>query len=112
MRFASWIAAGAIAGWLTGKMLKRYGYSPLMDIVMGITGAVAVGFTISAMGAPGQAGILATTLVAIQGAILLTLLVALASGKKRHAWASEAVPLWRHSKRKGEPALSQSRETD
>ena len=112
MQFLMWIAAGAGAGWLTGKLTKRHGYGWLMDVVMGTTGALAGGFILIAMGASGGVGIIPTTLVAIQGAILLTLLVAFASGKKRNDWASEAIPGWRHTRRKGEPALSQSRETN
>jgi len=112
MEIAVWGAAGAVAGWLSGKLMKHHGYGSLMDTVMGVTGAVVGGGVVIAMGAPGEAGLFATTLMAIQGAILLTVLMALASGKKRLTWASEAVPDWRHSKRKGEDALSQSRETD
>lgn len=112
MQIITWIAVGAVAGWLSGKLMKRHGYGSLMDVVMGTTGALVGGFLITAMAPPAIAGIGLTTLVAIQGGILLTLLMAWASGKKRHAWASEAVPEWRHSKRKDEDALSQSRETN
>ena len=112
MQILLWMAVGAGAGWLSGKLMNRHGYGWLMDIVMGITGATVAGLVLSAMVTSRVAGIGLTTLVAVQGAIITTMLVAWASGKKRHAWASETVPEWRHSKREGENALSQSRETE
>ena len=44
MYFLSWIIVGLVAGWLAGKILKGNGYGPLMDMVIGIGGAVAGGF--------------------------------------------------------------------
>ncbi len=45
MYFLSWIIVGLVAGWSAGKILKGNGYGPLMDIAIGIGGAVAGGFT-------------------------------------------------------------------
>ena len=39
-----WIIVGLIAGWITGKLMKGSGYGALMDIVVGIIGAVIGGF--------------------------------------------------------------------
>ena len=36
-----WIIVGLIAGWLTGKIMSGGGYGPLMDIIVGILGALA-----------------------------------------------------------------------
>ena len=89
MQFLLWILAGAGAGWLTGRILKPYGYGPLMDILSGMTGAVTGGFIVSAVGQPGQFG---AVLVAFQCAVVLTVLVAFASGGQRHRLAHEVVP--------------------
>ncbi len=43
MYFLSWIIVGLVAGWSAGKILKGNGYGPLMDIAIGIGGAVAGG---------------------------------------------------------------------
>jgi uncharacterized membrane protein YeaQ/YmgE (transglycosylase-associated protein family) len=40
MYFLSWIIIGLIAGWSAEKILKGNRYGPLMDIVIGIGGAV------------------------------------------------------------------------
>ena len=37
-----WIIVGLIAGWLTGKIMSGGGYGPIMDIVVGVIGAVSV----------------------------------------------------------------------
>ena len=38
-----WVIVGLIAGWLTGKIMSGGGYGPLMDIIVGILGALRVG---------------------------------------------------------------------
>ncbi len=43
MYLLSWIVVGLVAGWLGGKILKGDGYGTVMDIAMGIGGAVAGG---------------------------------------------------------------------
>ena len=40
--FIWWIIVGLIAGWLTGKIMSGGGYGPLMDIIIGILGALEV----------------------------------------------------------------------
>ena len=45
-----WVIVGLIAGWLTGKLMSGGGYGPLMDIIIGILGAMAGGFIMSHLG--------------------------------------------------------------
>ncbi len=87
MQLLWWIIVGLIAGWITGKRMKGYGYGSLMDIVMGIAGAVAGGFILRSAGFSGQDGMIYATLVAILGAVILTLLIGFASGRRRYACA-------------------------
>ena len=82
MYFLSWILVGLVAGWLAGKMLKGDGYGPIMDIVMGIAGAVVGGLLMRSAGFSGYLGAIGTTLVAIIGAILLTLLAGFVNGRR------------------------------
>jgi uncharacterized membrane protein YeaQ/YmgE (transglycosylase-associated protein family) len=73
MYFVSWIIVGLVAGLFVGKTLKGDGYGPVMDIIMGISGAVAGGLLMQSAGVAGYSGTILTTLVAMTGAALLTL---------------------------------------
>jgi len=57
-----WITVGLIAGWITGKMMKGSGYGAVMDIVLGIIGAIVGGFIMRAVGFAGQGGMIYTTI--------------------------------------------------
>jgi uncharacterized membrane protein YeaQ/YmgE (transglycosylase-associated protein family) len=80
MHILWWIIVGLIAGWATGKIMSGSGYGPLVDIVVGIVGAIVGGAIMRALGGTGQGGMLYTILVAIGGAIVLTLLYRLIIG--------------------------------
>lgn len=81
MYFLSWIIVGLIAGWLAGTLLKGRGYGPLMDIGMGIVGAVVGGLVVRSAGF-GGGGTILTTFVAVIGAVLLTLLAGFVTGRR------------------------------
>ena len=85
MYFLSWIIVGMVAGWSAGKILKGNGYGPLMDMVIGIGGAVTGGFLMRSAGFSGYRETIYTTLVAIIGAVLLTLLAGFMNGKRLYA---------------------------
>ena len=71
-----WIIVGLIAGWLTGKLMKGSGYGALMDIVVGIVGAVIGGFVMSFFGESGVNGFnLYSFIVALVGACILIAIV-------------------------------------
>lgn len=70
-----WIIVGFIAGWATGKIMKGSGYGALMDIVVGIAGAIVGGFLMRMLGLAGQGGFFYTIIVAIFGAVLLTAVI-------------------------------------
>jgi uncharacterized membrane protein YeaQ/YmgE (transglycosylase-associated protein family) len=56
-----------------------------MDIAMGIGGAVAGGLLMRSAGFGGYAGTIMTTLVAMIGAALMTLLAGLVNGRRMYA---------------------------
>ena len=85
MYFLSWIIVGLVFGWSAGKILKGNGYGPLMDIAMGICGAVAGGLLVRSVGLGAYRGASFTTLVAIIGAVLLTLLAGFVNGRRLYA---------------------------
>ena len=70
MGFIWWIIVGLIAGWAAGKIMRGSGYGPLMDIVLGIVGAVVGGWLLGALGIH-AGGLIGTIVVAIVGAIFL-----------------------------------------
>ncbi len=85
MYFLSWIIVGLIVGWSAGKILKGNAYGPFMDIAMGICGAMAGGMLMRSAGVAGYGGTIITTLVAVIGAVLLTLLAGLVNGRRMYA---------------------------
>ena len=72
MSIIGWIVLGLIAGFIASKIVNRAGEGFLMDIVLGIVGAVVGGFIFEQFGAAGVTGInLYSMVVAIVGAIIL-----------------------------------------
>ena len=70
-----WLVVGLIAGWLAGKVMKGGGYGILMDIVLGIAGAIVGGGIIRFLGFYTSGGLIPAILVAILGAVALVALV-------------------------------------
>jgi len=77
-----WIIVGLIAGWATGKIMRGAGYGTIVDIVIGIAGAIIGGWIMQALGFAGQGGMIYTILVAIGGAVILTLVYRLIVGER------------------------------
>jgi len=66
----TWIVLGLIAGFIASKIVSGSGQGLLLDIVLGIVGAVLGGFLFSAIGSTGITGFnLWSVLVATLGAI-------------------------------------------
>jgi uncharacterized membrane protein YeaQ/YmgE (transglycosylase-associated protein family) len=65
-----WIIVGLVAGWAAGKVMKGSGYGVLMDIVLGIVGAVVGGLLLGIVGVHGE-GLIGSIVVAIFGAVFL-----------------------------------------
>jgi len=49
MGLLSWIVVGAIAGWLSGQVMKGRGFGLLGDIIVGIVGGLIGGFLAEAL---------------------------------------------------------------
>lgn len=65
-----WIVVGLIAGWAAGKIMKGGGYGAVMDIILGIVGAVLGGWLVGMLGIH-AGGLIGTIVVAIIGAVIL-----------------------------------------
>jgi uncharacterized membrane protein YeaQ/YmgE (transglycosylase-associated protein family) len=71
-----WIVIGIIAGWLTGKLMRGVGYGILMDLILGLIGAVIGGWVFGLLGIPSY-GFLGSLATATVGAVLLVAIVRL-----------------------------------
>jgi uncharacterized membrane protein YeaQ/YmgE (transglycosylase-associated protein family) len=86
MVLLSWIVVGAIAGWLSGQVMKGRGFGLLGDIVVGITGGLIGGFlAVMVFKVPNAVnGLnLTSTLVAFLGAVVLISVVRMSQGRRR-----------------------------
>jgi uncharacterized membrane protein YeaQ/YmgE (transglycosylase-associated protein family) len=61
---------GFIAGWLAGKVMNGGGFGVLMEIVLGIVGAVIGGWVFGRLGGFPFCGMLGTIVVAFAGAVI------------------------------------------
>jgi uncharacterized membrane protein YeaQ/YmgE (transglycosylase-associated protein family) len=82
MYVLAWIFIGVLVGWGAGRLLEGDGYGPLMDVVVGVGGALGGGFLIRTAAVAGHGGTILTTLVAAMGAVLFTMVVGFANGRK------------------------------
>jgi uncharacterized membrane protein YeaQ/YmgE (transglycosylase-associated protein family) len=71
-----WVVVGLIAGFLAGKVMKGGGYGVVMDIVLGIAGAVIGGWALGLLGIH-AGGLIGSIVVAFIGAVILVWLVRL-----------------------------------
>ena len=80
----AWIIIGAIAGFITGKLMKGSGYGFFMDLVVGIIGAMIGGFLSFHLGLGGvrEHGLIMSIIIAVIGAVILTALIRLVTGNR------------------------------
>jgi len=75
MPILSWVVLGLLAGFIGSKIVNKRGEGFLLDIVLGILGAIAGGWVFTLLGAGGVTGLnLYSLLVAVAGAILVLVL--------------------------------------
>jgi uncharacterized membrane protein YeaQ/YmgE (transglycosylase-associated protein family) len=69
MSFIAWIVLGLVAGFIASKLVNKSGEGMLLDIILGIVGAVAGGWLFNMFGMPGVTGLnLYSLVVAVIGA--------------------------------------------
>jgi uncharacterized membrane protein YeaQ/YmgE (transglycosylase-associated protein family) len=72
MSFFGWIVLGLIAGLIASMLVNKRGEGMLLDIVLGIVGAIAGGWLFHAFGSAGVTGFnLWSLMVAVIGAVML-----------------------------------------
>jgi len=72
MSIIGWIILGLIAGFIGSKIVNKAGQGIMLDIALGIVGAIVGGFIFSAFGASGITGLnIYSMIVAIIGSVVV-----------------------------------------
>ncbi len=66
---------GLVAGWAAGKIMKGSGYGLLMDLVLGVVGAMVGSGIMRILGFYTTGGLVPNILVAILGAVVVIALI-------------------------------------
>jgi uncharacterized membrane protein YeaQ/YmgE (transglycosylase-associated protein family) len=89
MGLLSWIVVGAIAGWLSGEVMKGKGFGLIGDIVVGVIGGLVGGFLAAQLFKVPNAvnGFnLTSILVAFVGAVVVIVVVRMLRGGGSRHW--------------------------
>ena len=72
MSILAWLVVGLIAGFIGSKLVNKSGSGLILDIVLGIVGALVGGFLFNMLGGAGVTGFnLYSLLVAVIGAVIV-----------------------------------------
>jgi uncharacterized membrane protein YeaQ/YmgE (transglycosylase-associated protein family) len=83
MSIIGWLVLGLIAGFIGSKIVNKTGEGVILDIVLGIVGAVVGGFLFSLIGAQGVTGFnLYSMFVAVIGAIVVLVIYHAVMGRR------------------------------
>ena len=75
MGIIAWLVLGLIAGFIASKVINKSGEGLIMDIVLGIVGAVVGGWLFTLVGYAGVTGFnIYSMFVAVVGAVVVLLL--------------------------------------
>lgn len=75
MSIFAWIILGLVAGFIGSKIVNKTGEGLILDIILGIVGAIAGGWLFNMFGAVGVTGLnLYSLLVAVVGAVVVLVL--------------------------------------
>ena len=83
MSIIGWIVLGLISGFIASKIVNRQGEGLLLDIVLGIVGAIVGGYLFSLFGAQGVSGVnIYSMFVAVIGAIVVLVIYHAVAGQR------------------------------
>lgn len=83
MSILAWIVLGLIAGFIASKLINKTGGGLVLDLVLGIVGAVAGGFLFNQFGQSGVTGLnLYSLLVATLGAVVVLIIYHAVTGRR------------------------------
>ena len=82
MSILAWIVLGLVAGFIGSKIVNKTGEGLILDVVLGIVGAVVGGFLFNQFGAAGVTGFnIYSMLVAVIGAVVVLVLYHMIVGR-------------------------------
>ena len=85
MSFLAWMVLGLVAGFIGSKIVNRRGEGMLLDILLGVIGALAGGWLFHIFGARGVNGLnIYSLFVAVIGSVVL--LVLYHAFRRRRSW--------------------------
>ena len=83
MGFIAWLILGLIAGFIASRIVNHTGSGLVMDIILGVIGALVGGFIFSFFGAAGVTGFnIYSMIVAVVGAVVVLWLYHLLIGRR------------------------------
>ena len=83
MSIISWVILGLIAGFIGSKIVNKQGEGMLLDMALGIVGAIVGGILFSFFGATGITGLnIWSMIVAIVGSVVVLLVYHAISGRR------------------------------
>ena len=83
MYFLLWfVALGIVGGWFSGKVMAGNSHGRVMDVLMGLGGAVVTGIAAGSLVRLGLWGFVYSSVCALLAAALLTALTAFMNGRK------------------------------
>jgi uncharacterized membrane protein YeaQ/YmgE (transglycosylase-associated protein family) len=84
MSVIGWIVLGLIAGFIGAKIVNKQGQGIILDIILGILGAIVGGFLFSLVGAAGITGFnIYSMFVAVIGAVVVLWIYHAVFGRSR-----------------------------
>lgn len=83
MSILAWLVVGLIAGFIASKIINKRGEGVIMDIVLGVVGAIVGGFIFNFFGHSAPTGInIYSIFVAVIGAIVVLLAYHAVAGRR------------------------------
>ena len=83
MSIIGWLILGLIAGFIASKIVNRSGEGLLLDIVLGIIGAMVGGFLFTSLGAAPVTGLnIYSMFVAVIGAVVVLVIYHAVMGRR------------------------------
>jgi uncharacterized membrane protein YeaQ/YmgE (transglycosylase-associated protein family) len=79
---ALWILAGAVAGVITGQLMRSKGFGVLGDLLFGAAGAAVANFAAGFVVDMGRFGFVGEVVVAVIGAVLFVVVARLVTSRR------------------------------
>ena len=83
MSIIGWVLLGLIAGFIASRIVNKTGEGVVLDIVLGVVGAIVGGFLFTTFGAAGVTGFnIYSMIVAVVGAVVVLWIYHAVAGRR------------------------------